>query len=293
MSGWRVLGDWGSTNLRLWRQRGGTIDGRSNGPGIVGLADPATALREAIAPWLADGAPDAIALAGMAGARGGLREAGYAPCPLAVSDWRKAATAFELDGVPVRIAAGCADGVEDVMRGEETQLFGALALRPDLATGRHLAILPGTHSKWAWIEEGAITGFRTFFTGELYALLRGSSLLSLGGAPAAADDAGFAAGVAKAKASPGVIGKLFTARAAQLREGRSPAWAASYLSGLLIAGEIAEMAAVSALPRGVTIIGDAALAERYAPALATFNLACERLDGEACALAGLELLNDD
>lgn len=295
MSGWYILGDWGSTRLRLWRVQGGAIVDRLSGPGIVGLPDaPADALRAAMTPWLADGPPGRIVLGGMAGARGGLREAPYAECPLAVADWRRTAVAFDLDGVPVRIAAGCADGARDVMRGEETQLFGALALRPELGRGRQVAVLPGTHCKWVEFDDGVIVSFRTFLTGELFALLQQSSLLAAASAGAGQDEGdGFAAGVAQARRGPGVTSGLFAARAAQLREGRSPAWARAYLSGLLIAGEAAEMQAAAPLPPRVTLIGDAGLGARYTAALAAFDVETDALDGEESALAGLGLFDEE
>ncbi|RYE73106.1 MAG: hypothetical protein EOP19_29695, partial [Hyphomicrobiales bacterium] len=42
-----------------------------------------------------------------------------------------------------------AEGAEDVMRGEETQLLGLSALIPGFAG---LVVMPGTHSKWASLE---------------------------------------------------------------------------------------------------------------------------------------------
>ena len=57
-------------------------------------------------------------------------------------------------------------GLHDVMRGEETQIWGS-----GLDEGA-VCILPGTHSKWAWIgKAGEIQKFRTYMTGELFALL--------------------------------------------------------------------------------------------------------------------------
>jgi 2-dehydro-3-deoxygalactonokinase len=293
MSGWRVLGDWGSSRLRVWRIREGKAIDRVDGAGIAGLREPpATVLLDALARWREDGDLEQITLCGMAGARGGLREAPYAPCPLTAARWKEDAVQLTLDGIAVGIAAGCSNGVEDVMRGEETQLFGALALLPELGKGRQLVVLPGTHSKRAWLEDGMILSFRTMLTGELFALLQSSSLLPVRDPDSAADDAeGFAAGLAQAQTSPGIVGKLFAARVGQLREGRTSAWARSYLSGLLIAGEIAELRATVTLPQNVMVIGDTALASRYVRAFAAFGIAGATCDGEAAVLAGLELID--
>ncbi|MEO7914545.1 MAG: 2-dehydro-3-deoxygalactonokinase [Novosphingobium sp.] len=301
MSGWRILADWGSTRLRLWRMTGETVAERADGPGIGGLADtPTEALRSAIAPWLAEhGAPDRIILCGMAGARNGLREVAYVDCPASLAEWRCAATRLDFDGIPLVIAAGCASET-DVMRGEETQIFGALALNPALSQGCQTVLHPGTHSKWVWLQDGQITGLRSFMTGELFALMQSSSLFAIGGvgAVSAADQAeGFAAGLATARDTPGVLGSLFQARVVQLRQGRTAAWARGLLSGLLIGGEVAEMRAEGRLSGGVTLIGETALTDRYAKALSAFGAtlggADTRQSGDACALAGLELLDAD
>ena len=291
MSGWHVVGDWGSSRMRLWRVRDGIVEDRQYGPGIIGRGTPpASALRDAIASWLGDGPPDAITLCGMAGARGGLHEAPYAQCPLTAEQWREATVQFTFDGIPVGIAAGCADGDADVMRGEEAQVFGAPTVDPALGQGRSVIVLPGTHAKWVWVTDGAITGFRTMLTGELFKLLQSSSLFAFGGGEGLADDAGFAAGVARAGESSGLLGELFTLRAAQLLRGRSAGWAREYLSGLLIGAEIAEVRRSGCLPGAVSLIGDATLAERYARALAASGVTAHLLDAEACTLAGLRLI---
>lgn len=293
MIGARIFGDWGSTRFRLWLLRDGVVTERSDGPGIVGLARaPTDALLNAVAPWRAQGRIERITLCGMAGARGGLHEAPYAECPLACVDWIQAAARFTLDGIPIRIAAGCADAATDVMRGEETQAFGAFALRPELAEGDQWLILPGTHSKWLWVRDGSILSLRTFLTGELFAMLQGSSLFAAGATADGGID-GFTTGVARAGDSPGLLGTLFAARAAQLRQGRSSGWTREFLSGLLIGTEVAEIRRAATLPRSVTLIGETALTERYRQALERFGIVCAVLDGEACAFAGLGLLDGD
>ena len=183
----------------------------------------------------------------------------------------------------------------------ETQVFGAIALNPGLSEGRHRIILPGTHSKWIWLEDGRITGFRTFLTGELFALLQQSSLIAAGSDRAEGDDAdgfgdpfgdGFGDGLARARAQTGWLGSLFETRTRQLRDGRSAGWARGFLSGLAIGGEVVEMVA-SAPVKAVTIIGDPRLAARYEAVLAGYGTVVSRADGDACALAGLGLLDDD
>lgn len=289
---WRVLGDWGTTRLRLFRVEDGAVVARIEGAGAL-AQNPAQTLRDALAGWMRDGKPDFIHLCGMAGARTGLREAPYVDCPAGVSEWRRSALSFDFDGVPTQIAPGVActdsDGRPDMMRGEETQIFGALRLSEDLCDGAHMLVLPGTHSKWVRLEGGRIVAIQTFITGELFALLRQSSLLS-GAVSDSTEESGFVAGLARARTSSGA-GALFEARAAQLRAGRSGAWAQGFVSGVLIGEEIAAARRLAPTHDSIVLIGAPALAAHYASALDGVNV--RRLDGDACALAGLELLDAD
>lgn len=283
MSGAWVIGDWGNTRLRLWRLDNGTVAERREGPGIAQVKDPAAALMQALANWDVE----AIVLCGMAGARNGLREAPYLPTPADAANWVSRAITFELTDGFVTIAPGVmsSQANPDVMRGEETQLFGAMALHPALATGRHCAVLPGTHSKWATLADGRIESFRTFITGELFDLLQRSSLFAAGGGPVEADvEAGFADGLARRGAATSA---LFEARCGQLVGGKSAGWARGFVSGVLIGAEIAEMQ-----PQGAaTIIAEPELAARYSRAFAHQGLDAAILDAEECTIAGLRLLD--
>jgi 2-dehydro-3-deoxygalactonokinase len=285
VSGARVIGDWGNTRLRLWLLDDGSVAGRREGPGIAQVEDPAAALMEALGNW----ETEAIVLCGMAGARNGLREAPYVPCPADAATWASRVSGFALAKAPVAIAPGVvsSQGGPDVMRGEETQLFGAMVLHPALAVGRHCVVLPGTHSKWATLAYGRIESFRTFMTGELFDLLQRSSLFAAGGGTGESDaEAGLADGLARRGA---LSARLFEARSGQLVAGKSAGWASGFVSGLLIGAEIAEME-----PQGaVTIIAEPELAARYSRALAHQGLEPTILDAEECTIAGLRLLDAD
>jgi 2-dehydro-3-deoxygalactonokinase len=240
---------------------------------------------EALGNWEAE----EIVLCGMAGARNGLHETPYVPCPVDAATWASRASGFELGETSLAIAPGVVSSQSgpDVMRGEETQLFGAMVLHPALAAGRHCVVLPGTHSKWATLADGRIEAFRTFMTGELFDLLQRSSLFTAGSERAEADaEAGFADGLARRGALSSL---LFEARSAQLVEDRSAGWAGGFVSGALIGAEIAEME-----PQGpVTVIAEPELAARYSRALAHHGLESAILDAEQCTIAGLRLLDAD
>ena len=296
MTRYSVIGDWGTSRLRLFRIEGGHVVDRREGPGIAALpAAPEVVLRQALAGWRGDGVPEAIRLCGMVGSRNGWIEVPYADCPADARTWRAGAGSILLDDIAVTILPGlaCSDaaGVPDVMRGEETQIFGAVALDAALGRGRHVIILPGTHSKWVVVEDGRVLTFRTFLTGELFALLSDHSTLTRAG-NGRGDDTdeaqGFAHGLARADDAI-LLGGLFEARSAQLRADRSPAWARGFLSGLIIGREIGEGLDLFA-PRGmVSVIGDPILVGRYNQAMARRGAIANPLDGDRCALAGLTL----
>ena len=284
MSGGTVIGDWGNSRLRLWRLEDRSVVGRRDGSGIAQPGDQAAKLAAALGDW----DPERLVLCGMAGARNGLREVPYVECPAGPEGWRSRVIEFELAGCAVAIAPGAVvSSVPDVMRGEETQVFGAIARDPALAKGRHLVVLPGTHSKWVRLADGRIESFRTFMTGELFELLQRSSLFAAGDEAGEADDeAGFTDGLARRGALSSL---LFEARSAQLARGKSAKWAHGFVSGVLIGAEIAEME-----PNGpLAIVGEPKLAGRYARALAGRGLDATILDAEECTIAGLRLLSAD
>lgn len=305
-----IAGDWGTSRLRLSLCLDERVLETRQGPGIGTLPGPAAeTLRPLIAAWRQTYGPLPLLLCGMAGSRNGWKETPYLPCPADLRNLGQAALRFEADGARVAIAPGlsCVSrlGSPEVMRGEETQIAGALALNSRLGAGRHLLCLPGTHTKWAWLEDGRVSDFLTALTGELFALLRDGSTLTRvmqpgcsaetpapHGVPEEAED-GFEHGL-EAAAAPGgasLLHGLFAVRARQLLEDRSPRWALSYLSALMIGADVRGAAPLFSSPTGVVLIGDARLNELYAQALrhqGTPATAC--LDGEQCALAGLRTL---
>jgi 2-dehydro-3-deoxygalactonokinase len=301
-----IAADWGTSRLRLFLCRGDQVLETRQGPGIGALREPAgEVLRALIAGWRDTHGPLPLVLCGMAGSRNGWRETPYLPCPADLRALGEAALRFEADGAPVAIAPGlsCRSrlGSPDVMRGEETQIAGALALHPGLASGRHLLCLPGTHTKWAWVEDGHVRDFLTALTGETFALLRNGSTLMRAGASEEPQgkrstsrdpEDGFQKGLdaAAALGAASLLHALFTVRSRQLIDGCSAEWALSYLSGLLIGADVRGAIPLFDARTEAVLIGDGALNERYAQALRRFDVAGSRLDGEQCALAGLRTL---
>lgn len=291
-----VFGDWGTTRLRLDLFQGDQRLGRAEGPGIGALAaSPADTLLAALEPWRTRHRLERVFLCGMAGSRSGLVEAPYVETPAGVEDWAEQAAEVFVDDLAVRVAPGVAgvapSGGPDVMRGEETQIFGALTLDRELATGDRWFVLPGTHSKWCNVRDGRITRLQTYPTGELFAVLSTRSSLLMGAETAESEPdhaAGCDAGIARSREGR-LLGTLFETRAAQLRETRSGAWAAGFLSGLLIGSEVAD-AATSLGASQVTLIGADDLVQRYRTVLRAFAVSSRVLNAETTVLAGLGMI---
>ena len=176
-----IVGDWGGSRLRLWLRQGKSVIHRRDGPGVTALTEsPEKTFLDLVGDWR-EARPEHAMLCGMVGSRMGWIEAPYAPCPATPAEVAASAVCIEADGLPVRITPGlsCINplGGPDVMRGEETQIFGALSLDAALRAGRHLLVLPGTHNKWVVVEDGRIVTFLTAPVGETFALLKARSTL--------------------------------------------------------------------------------------------------------------------
>ena len=224
----------------------------------------------------------------MAGSRQGWVEAPYCPCPADFEDLGRR-LAWVAPG-RIAIVPGLSvveEGVPDVMRGEEVQIFGALQLA---GLANALCVLPGTHSKWARVQDGRVTGFRSYMTGEFYALLSKHSILARTlDTEAPFDAAAFEAGVRRAQAGPSLLHTAFGTRTLALFEALPQAALASYLSGLLIGEELRAQALSAGSAQEVLLIGSDTLTARYARALALLGLRCRAFGAEA-SWAGLHAI---
>ena len=210
---------------------------------------------------------------GMIGSAQGWIEAPYASVPADLDSVARALVTVPGGGLLIVPGLAQRRGAADVMRGEETQLFGAMDRSAALASGG-VAVLPGTHSKWARVARGRIEGFTTYMTGELYAVLARHSILGrLADATSAADASGgaFARGVRQARdARAALASLLFSARSAVLVGDLAPEDSLAYLSGVLIGDEVRAALATGERPRA--LVGEPALCARYATALGEFGV---------------------
>jgi 2-dehydro-3-deoxygalactonokinase len=275
--------DWGTTALRgALLAADGTVLAEHAAPRGLLSIEPggwAAVFEAEFGAWRAAHPALPCLLAGMVGSRQGWAEAPYCACPAGLDDL--AGQLLWLPASRLAIVPGmCAEqaGLPDVMRGEETQVFGALQA---LGLSDATLVLPGTHSKWVRAQGGRITGLATHMTGEVYALLRQHSILSR---TLPADDTAwlpdaFDRGVEQAQRPGGLLHHLFGVRALALFERHSPAEGASYLSGLLIGEEL--RAAAPAAASQVVLVGSPALTLRYRQALASRGVLVQTIGTEA------------
>lgn len=285
--------DWGTSNLRasLLDSTGRPIETRSAPGGVMAVKDRQfnAALIAICGDWMAQFDCPLIA-SGMVGSRQGWKEAPYLDCPATIAQAANHLTQVTVDSGmqpaptrPLYIAPGlrCAEpnGQFDVMRGEEIQIWGA-----GVASGS-LCVLPGTHSKWAWVgEQGQITRLQTYMTGELFGLLTKHGILGrlMEFGTTCKDE--FLSGVRIGMASHAQASHvIFSARTAGLMGSIAPTGLPDYLSGMLIGIEIggALHHASADKPANIVLIGDDDLCWRYELAFDSIGTATSRAPSDA------------
>jgi 2-dehydro-3-deoxygalactonokinase len=275
--------DWGTSSLRAaWLgPQGHVLQERSLPRGILTVApgEFPSVFDDACGDWMRQGGGPAL-LSGMVGSRQGWVEAPYCPCPAGFDEIAARLAWVKRGRIAIVPGLSCeTHGVPDVMRGEETQVFGALHL---LGTRDGLFVLPGTHSKWVRVAGGRIEAFATFMTGEFYALLRRHSILTrtLPEVDGELDPQAFRQGVEHALRSGNLLHAAFSARTLSLFERLPAAALPSYLSGLVI-GEELRSQDLRALSGPLVVIGSPALTQRYEMALQGLGIATRSVGSQA------------
>jgi 2-dehydro-3-deoxygalactonokinase len=278
--------DWGTSSLRaaLLDDLGSAQLERSYPRGLTSVPSGGfdAVFHECFADWF-DEADQRCLVAGMAGARSAWQEVPYCPCPTSVDELAAGLSWIRPGRIAIVPGACCESrGVPDVMRGEETQVLGALDL---LGLRDATLVLPGTHSKWVSARDGRIVQFSTHMTGEMFALLRHHSLLARG-LPASAegfddgfDTQAFDDGVAQALRGGGLLHNAFSIRTLALFDRKPGAALLSRLSGLVIGEEL--LARPRDAADGVILIGASGLTARYARALAQCGVASHCVGAQA------------
>lgn len=289
--------NWGSTSFRAYfiGADGSAIDEYVAPAGVVALDRDGmgSMMRELASRWPRRGP---VYASGMIGSNVGWTEVPYAQAPAGCADLAAAAVSTHIGDVPLKIVPGITcrrsfDGEPDILRGEEIELMGLSALR---AVDGWVA-LPGTHTKWARLENGCVVDFFTSMSGEIFDRLTAKGLLASIVAGEAADGAEFLRGVSAGRARHLSLGTLlFGARAQVVRGALAKADAASYIRGLLIGSEIADALAVypTLADAVVPLVGNPALCHLYASALRTVGVSSESVESREACLRGFRALHE-
>jgi 2-dehydro-3-deoxygalactonokinase len=290
-----VAVDWGTSSFRLWLAdwAGNVLGERRSHEGMMaagklGFAAVLQSHLEAVGA--APGLP--VVVCGMAGARQGWIEAGYVDTPAQLASIPEHAVPVPGQDRDIRILPGIAQRdpkAPDVMRGEETQLLGALGVD---AANDAVVCMPGTHSKWVRTSGGTVERFATFMTGELFDAVSRQTILShaVTGADEAEDIDAFKSAVIAAFETPAFAANLlFQVRSGQLLYGGKPASAREKISGTLIGLELAAGLAGDISTTGITLIASGRLQMLYQLAFDTVSVSVRSIAAEDAVRRGLSM----
>ena len=274
--------DWGTTSFRAYIAGASAkvLETVSAPEGILAVSDGnfEAALEKHIGGW--DKALPVMA-AGMITSRQGWIELPYVSCPASADDLARSLRHHTTkSGRRIAFATGLSyrspDGIPDVMRSEEVQVFGSLD------TGLKHFVTPGTHSKWITVEGERIVKFATYVTGEVFAALKTHTILGRLMKEGPDDEQAFARGVKAALSDPaGFLHRIFSARSLGLFNELPPASIASYLSGQVIGTEVAH--AIRDNPRNAeyAVLASPGIGGRYVRAIELTGLKVRFGDPEA------------
>lgn len=295
--------DWGTSSFRAYliNVDGEVVDAVSAEEGIMTVQDNdfESVFERLLDKWLTIYSSLPIILSGMISSKNGWLELEYVQLPAGASEISAALTRYKTSkGRVLHFASGLAvnkpEIAPDVMRGEETELLGQLFNHGNDG----LFLLPGTHSKWVWIENHQIINFQTFMTGEVYAVLKGYSILGklmvTNFERSTESDTqrleAFDRGIqSRLSHSGSILHQLFSVRTLPLFDAMDEADVADYLSGLLIGEEISSVLQTQAEIPEVTVIGRGDLTSRYCRALSLMDVDAVAAEQGMVARGHLEL----
>jgi 2-dehydro-3-deoxygalactonokinase len=290
--------DWGTTNLRAYAvaNDGSVIEHVENNQGLRNKPDNhADCLKAVIHRWIDDARPVNVLLSGMVGSPTGWQEVPHLPAPATLAVLAaEARLVTRISSCPIWILPGVKgtgiSGMPDVLRGEETQFFGAQRLSAQTYSRQpDIWCFPGTHNKW--IPSGEyIDHFSTSMVGEFFELIRQHSLLAqsleqrdIENQPA------FLRGIETARKAGGLLHHLFSVRALQLTGAQEKSDGLEYLSGMIIGHDIG--AQLSQSGQHVGIVASPSLAHKYQVALEVLGHSSVVIESQAATISGALAIN--
>lgn len=284
-----VIGvDWGTSTMRsyLIDNSGGIKKSIYSDNGILNLEnkDYAAVLISQLNTLGVEGGVFPLILSGMITSKEGWMETPYIKCPASVENLSENMSLLNHDVLgPVWFVPGVKQlsPEPDIMRGEETQLAGIGK------QGNILVILPGTHSKWVTLKDGTIQKFKTFMTGDVYSAMLSHTILKTLPDDRWSDDL-FRSGVKnsfdRCRKGGSILSGMFQVRVQTILGLTLEQGGRSFLSGILIGGEIAE-----AITGGfddfelVLVVCEKNLASLYLEALTSYGITAGHYTFESAA----------
>lgn len=305
-----IAGDWGTSTLRLYLLEV-FGDGRAIlvdsaiGSGVAEISSLADASFEStlgnlIECWHSERDIQHIILSGMIGSSIGWREVAYQICPTNCYSHAEQGVTFKFGQTPCTIMQGLRTenllGMSDTMRGEETQLLGLSEQLAESAELPRLVALPGTHNKWALLDQGNIVNFITGFTGELFSVLRQHSVLISDQVALDLSSQEFERGVTLSiESNASLVHLLFNVRAQQLVDDRTDISSLAFMLGLIVGADIhGAVALFSKYSTGVSpeilLLGSGRHTDAYQRALTCLGVSSKPLDADEVAIAAYSSL---
>ncbi|MGR5063873.1 2-dehydro-3-deoxygalactonokinase [Photobacterium sp. DNB22_13_2] len=288
---WLVI-DWGTTNFRAFAmgEQGDVLDKVELSLGLLQVKEGefAIELENVLSGWLAEYKDLPIFMAGMVGSQQGWANVDYVPTSVSAQQLGDKTYRFGLPwGATATIVPGVShqtdQGLFDVMRGEEVQLFGLAKL-----TGMSdlVAVMPGTHSKHAVFNKGELTAFSSYMTGELFSVISKHTILGRGlpESGALSDKSAFLKGVSEGQAEQ-LTNTLFMARTHRLFNNIAGEEVLDYLSGVLIGNELQALSLHGT--KQVYLVGGSKLCDRYQLACQALDIESTYINGDECFIAGM------
>lgn len=223
-------------------------------------------------------------LSGMASADVGIKHLPYKALPFSTDGSDLLTQELSFDALKVFMISGV-QSTDDVMRGEETQLISVFNQVKEKQLS-HCFIIPGTHSKHIFVNEEKVSSFKTYLSGELFALLSEKSILQSAIATPPNDknhveNAPFKKGLYDSM-EKNILHALFGIRTQALFHIQSQIENYYYLNGLLIGTELQHLL-LHAENYQFHLVASPPLATYYALALQEFNIPFTLHDA-TCAL---------
>lgn len=293
-----ILGDWGTSACRLylcsWQGQDLHVLERITGKGIKHVQHAEQYFFQICQQWFEQHNNLPVFLIGTVGANIGWKQVPYVSCPTDHHSLLEAATSFTARDVNITIFPGLSclnqQGLPDVMRSEETQIFGFMAQQQDVVQNT-LICLPGTHTKWALLNDNKIESFITSPVGELYEVLSHHSVLLKPRDSSTWCKSSFIEGVEVGiKESSNLLHTLFATRSKQILEDSDNISASCFLSGLLVGSDVKAAMHDFNLHSHVDLIGSDSNNALYIYALNALGVSTSEMNSETATLNGLKLL---